>query len=163
MELITTCQTPLGSVTMACSQEGLTGLWFEGQKYFGLTLSPEYQTGDSSAFDQARQWLEIYFSGKKTGLSASACPERDSFPPGCLEGIDRNPLREYGHIQGDRRKNRRPKKCAFYVFPGCGAGCRPQSHFHHHSLPQGGGEQRQSHRLCRRDREKNPASSAGAR
>ena len=36
MELITTCQTPLGPVTMACSQEGLTGLWFEGQKYFGL-------------------------------------------------------------------------------------------------------------------------------
>ena len=56
MELITTCQTPLGPVTMACSQEGLTGLWFEGQKYFGLPLSPEYQTGDSSSFPATGWW-----------------------------------------------------------------------------------------------------------
>ena len=79
MELITTCQTPLGSVTMACSQEGLTGLWFEGQKYFGLTLSPEYQTGDSPAFDQARQWLNIYFSGKKPDFLPPLAPKGTAF------------------------------------------------------------------------------------
>ena len=84
-------RSPLGDLLLAADEEGLTGLWFEGQKYFGLTLSPEYQTGDSSAFDQARQWLEIYFSGKKPDFLPPLAPKGTSFPPGCLEGIDRIP------------------------------------------------------------------------
>ncbi len=79
MELITTCQTPLGPVTMACSQGGLTGLWFEGQKYFGFTLSQECQPGNSPVFDQTRQWLDIYFSGKKPEFLPPLAPKGTPF------------------------------------------------------------------------------------
>lgn len=31
-------ESPLGGITLACDEEGLTGLWFDGQKYFGSGL-----------------------------------------------------------------------------------------------------------------------------
>ena len=31
--------SPLGRILLAADERGLTGLWFEGQKYFARTLS----------------------------------------------------------------------------------------------------------------------------
>ena len=39
----TTCPSPIGTLTLAGSENGLAGLWIEGQKYFGHSIS-----GDSS-------------------------------------------------------------------------------------------------------------------
>ena len=33
--------SPLGRLLLAADEQGLTGLWFEGQKYFARTLSTE--------------------------------------------------------------------------------------------------------------------------
>ena len=44
--------SPIGDILLAADDIGLTGLWFEGQKYFALYL------------DKVKQWLDIYFSGK---------------------------------------------------------------------------------------------------
>ena len=38
MNYITTCQSPVGMLTLASDGEALTGLWIEGQKYFLSTL-----------------------------------------------------------------------------------------------------------------------------
>ena len=35
--------SPLGGILLAADEIGLTGLWFEGQKYFGGGLSEEAQ------------------------------------------------------------------------------------------------------------------------
>ena len=35
--------SPLGGITLASNGEALTGLWFDGQKYFGSTLSADYE------------------------------------------------------------------------------------------------------------------------
>ena len=35
--------SPLGGIVVACDGEALTGLWFEGQKYFGDTLPEQYE------------------------------------------------------------------------------------------------------------------------
>ncbi|MCD8116971.1 MAG: methylated-DNA--[protein]-cysteine S-methyltransferase [Oscillospiraceae bacterium] len=56
--------SPLGPVTLAGEGDALTGLWFDGQKYFGEKLGPE---GDLPVFRQAVQWLEVYFSGRDPG------------------------------------------------------------------------------------------------
>ena len=32
-------QSPLGRILLAADNTGLTGLWFEGQKYFALSLN----------------------------------------------------------------------------------------------------------------------------
>lgn len=34
-------KSPIGNILLASDEEGLTGLWFEGQKYFANTLPDE--------------------------------------------------------------------------------------------------------------------------
>ncbi|OKZ57529.1 MAG: hypothetical protein BHV97_02750 [Clostridium sp. CAG:349_48_7] len=43
-----TCQykSPLGNILLAADEIGLTGLWFEGQKYFALYLDKEHKEKD---------------------------------------------------------------------------------------------------------------------
>ena len=65
MVFISHYNSPLGGITLASDGEALTGLWFDGQKYFGDTLGYDYQEKDLSVFVQTRQWLDIYFSGRK--------------------------------------------------------------------------------------------------
>ena len=43
MHYTTTYQSPLGGITLAADGEALTGLWFEGQKYFALYLDKEHE------------------------------------------------------------------------------------------------------------------------
>ena len=56
--------SPLGVITLESDGEALTGLWFNGQKYFGSTLKGERADGRPKVFDEAERWLDIYFSGK---------------------------------------------------------------------------------------------------
>lgn len=64
MQYTTTYQSPLGSITLAADGEALTGLWFEGQKYYALYLDKENEEKDLPVFQQAKEWLDIYFSGR---------------------------------------------------------------------------------------------------
>ena len=64
MEYIHHYNSPLGGITLASDGEALIGLWFDGQKYFGDTLSKEYHEQNLPVFEQADKWLDIYFSGK---------------------------------------------------------------------------------------------------
>lgn len=64
MQYTTTYQSPLGSITLAADGEALTGLWFEGQKYYALYLEKEHEEKDLPVLRQAKKWLDIYFSGK---------------------------------------------------------------------------------------------------
>ncbi len=57
-------QSPLGSMTIAGNGGSITGLWFDGQKYFGSTLPKRYEEGSLPVFAEAIKWLDIYFSGK---------------------------------------------------------------------------------------------------
>lgn len=56
--------SPLGGMTLASDGNALTGLWFDGQKYFGSTLPKEHCPGELPVFEQTIRWLNIYFSGK---------------------------------------------------------------------------------------------------
>lgn len=85
-------ESPLGPIVVTCDDDAITGLWFEGQKYFGSTLpaeslpkespapgsttstpSPEATPTPSPATPQflhpllaeATRWLDIYFSGRR--------------------------------------------------------------------------------------------------
>ena len=64
------CASPLGEILLAADDQGLTGLWFmEGQKHLGQGLSPAAVECASPCFDQARRWLDIYFSGRDPGFT----------------------------------------------------------------------------------------------
>ena len=49
---------------MASDGESLTGLWFERQKYYAATLTGEHTEKELPVFQQAKQWLDLYFQGK---------------------------------------------------------------------------------------------------
>lgn len=63
MEYMCRYESPLGSMILAADETGLTGLWFEGQKYFALCR--ESGEKELPVFGQARKWLTVYFSGKE--------------------------------------------------------------------------------------------------
>ncbi len=55
--------SPLGGITMASDGKALTGLWFDGQKFFAETLLPESQECLLPVFEETCRWLDLYFSG----------------------------------------------------------------------------------------------------
>ena len=65
--------SPLGGLTLASDGEALTGLWFDGQRSFGDTLSGDGEERALPVFSQADRWLDCYFSGR---APASAPPLR---------------------------------------------------------------------------------------
>lgn len=57
--------SPIGDILLAADDIGLTGLWFEGQKYFVLYLDKEHEEKEIPLFENVKKWLDIYFSGKE--------------------------------------------------------------------------------------------------
>ena len=58
-------QSPLGEILLAADDVGLTGLWFEHEKYYALHLAPEHMQKTTHAIQQTRAWLDLYFAGKE--------------------------------------------------------------------------------------------------
>ena len=71
-------ESPLGGILLAADDIGLTGLWFEGQKYFARTLDAAHQEQETAVLSEARRWLDVYFgaqtSGKGRALQPAALP-----------------------------------------------------------------------------------------
>jgi len=67
MDYLSHCSSPLGPITLASDGEALTGLWFDGQKHFGATLSPQRMELDLPVLQEARRWLDLYFGGRDPG------------------------------------------------------------------------------------------------
>ncbi len=59
------CHSPLGDITLAGDGTSLTGLWFDGQRYYGAGLEAAPVEKRLPVFAQTEKWLEIYFSGSK--------------------------------------------------------------------------------------------------
>lgn len=65
MTFIQHYNSPLGGILLAADEIGLTGLWFNGQKYFARSLPAGYTEQNTLALSEAKRWLEVYFTGKK--------------------------------------------------------------------------------------------------
>lgn len=57
-------ESPLGGITLASDGQTLSGLWFDGQKYFADTLTKDHTEANLPIFEETVRWLDIYFSGK---------------------------------------------------------------------------------------------------
>ena len=69
MEYIHHYDSPLGGITMASDGKALTGLWFDGQKYFAKGLDKDIRKKNLPVFEQTDQWLDSYFRGKAPGFT----------------------------------------------------------------------------------------------
>ncbi|MCI8336674.1 MAG: methylated-DNA--[protein]-cysteine S-methyltransferase [Peptococcaceae bacterium] len=64
MHYISFYQSPMGEILLAADEEGLTGLWFCGQKYYAAGLASVHEEKETTVLSDTRHWLDIYFSGK---------------------------------------------------------------------------------------------------
>lgn len=65
MNFIHDLDSPLGELLLSADDIGLTGIWFQKQKYFANELDTEAREADLPVFEQTKQWLALYFSGKE--------------------------------------------------------------------------------------------------
>lgn len=65
MQYTTTYQSSVGGILLAADEIGLTGLWFNGEKYYADSLDPEHEEKELPVFGTAKRWLDIYFSGRE--------------------------------------------------------------------------------------------------
>ena len=79
MEYTCTYKSELGNILLAADEIGLTGLWFEGQKYFANTLPEEHISKETPILTDAKKWLDIYFSGEEPTFTPSLHPTGSAF------------------------------------------------------------------------------------
>ncbi len=70
--------SPEGEILLAANDNGLTGLWFYGAKYFAADLENARTEKLTPVLRQTLRWLDTYFSGS----------EPDFMPPLELHGSD---------------------------------------------------------------------------
>ena len=95
MQYIYKYQSPIGGITIASDGSSLTGLWFDGQKYFAASLSPEHEEKVLPVFEQTIEWLDCYFSGKNPGFMPEMHLESTPFRLSVWEILKKIP---YGKI-----------------------------------------------------------------
>lgn len=64
-------QSPVGEILLACDEIGLTGLWFEGEKFYALSLDKAHEEREMPVFAEVKRWLDIYFSGHEPDFMPS--------------------------------------------------------------------------------------------
>lgn len=69
MQYVDHYQSPLGGITLAGTESALTGLWFDGQKYFGAALSSDYEERETPVLAQTKHWLDCYFQESPPGFT----------------------------------------------------------------------------------------------
>lgn len=82
MTFIQHYNSPLGGILLAADEIGLTGLWFDGQKYFARDLPAERVEQDTSVLSEGRRWLDIYFTGREPDFLPPLHPIGSAFRQG---------------------------------------------------------------------------------
>lgn len=59
-------ESPLGPVTLAASNAGLAGLWFEGQKHFPAPTQHWPEQPSHAVLQEAAKQLAAYFAGQRS-------------------------------------------------------------------------------------------------
>ena len=78
MTFIRHYDSPLGGV-LAADNEGLTGLWFNGAKYFAANLPEAREEKRTPILDETARWLDIYFAGGQPDFTPPLHPAGTPF------------------------------------------------------------------------------------
>ena len=103
MDYIFHYDSPLGGVTLAGDGIALTGLWFDGQKYFAETLSADHEARDLPVFREAVLWLDCWFGGTVPDFTPPLAPRGTAFRKAVWEILLTVPCGRtvtYGEIAG---------------------------------------------------------------
>ena len=101
MDYVVHYESPLGGITLSSDGEFLTGLWFDGQKHFALTIDKEYLEREVPVLKETRKWLDEYFSGRDPGPAPAVKLQGTDFRMrvwGILQTIPFGKTMTYGDI-----------------------------------------------------------------
>ena len=79
MHYTQTISSPLGNILLSADEVGLTGLWFDGAKYFADGLPAEHTERETPVLSEARRWLDLYFAGQEPGFLPPLHPAGSAF------------------------------------------------------------------------------------
>lgn len=71
--------SPLGRMTLVSDGTALVGLYFDGQKYAAQGLDATRTQKNLPVFEEARRWLDVYFSGRKPDFTPPTAPAGTAF------------------------------------------------------------------------------------
>lgn len=71
--------SPLGGILLAANDIGLTGLWFDGQKYYADNLPAEHIERETPILTDAKRWLDVYFTGNESDFTPPLHPVGSAF------------------------------------------------------------------------------------
>ena len=72
-------ESPLGDIPLAADEIGLTGLWFDGEKYFAGNLPAAHTERETPLLKDVRRWLDIYFTGREPDFLPPLHPTGSAF------------------------------------------------------------------------------------
>ena len=101
MLFLTHYASTLGPILLAADETGLTGLWFEAQKYFPSFSGVEYQEKETPVLAETARWLDVYFRGNNPGFLPPLHPQGSPFRQtvwDILLTIPRGQTMTYGEI-----------------------------------------------------------------
>lgn len=64
---------------LAANDIGLTGLWFDGQKYYADNLPAEHIERETPILTDAKRWLDVYFTGNEPDFKPPLHPVGSAF------------------------------------------------------------------------------------
>lgn len=103
--------SPLGGITLSSDSETLTGLWFDGQKYFPHKLISESTEAELPIFTETVKWLDIYFSGKEPGFTPPIKSAHNTVPKGSVRHTSYDTLRTDNDLWRDSKYHRKSARC----------------------------------------------------
>ena len=71
--------SPLGGICLAADALGLTGLWFDVEKYFGSNLPANPVRQETEILTESKRWLDVYFSGEEPKFTPPLHPDGSTF------------------------------------------------------------------------------------
>ena len=74
MTFIQHYDSPFGDILLAADDIGLTGLWFDGAKYYADNLPEKHAANETPILAEVRRWLDIYFDGRKPDFTPPLNP-----------------------------------------------------------------------------------------
>ena len=71
--------SPVGDMLLAADGIGLTGVWFDGEKFFADNLPAEHAERETPTLAAAKRWLDIYFASKEPDFTPPLHPVGSPF------------------------------------------------------------------------------------
>ena len=104
MHYTQTISSPLGNILLSADEVGLTGLWFDGGRYYADTLPEEHVERETPILMDTKRWLDVYFTGREPDFTPPLHPAGSPFQQAVWQLLLETPYGQtttYGALLGD--------------------------------------------------------------